>query len=92
MHVHSRFSNKPSIWAMRKICCPESYTEPEHIYRIAKSKGMDFVTITDCNTIRGALEIAHLPGAFVSVELTSYFPGNGCKPHVVWLRGEEENC
>ena len=70
---------------MRKICCPESYTEPEHIYRIAKSKGMDFVTITDHNTIQGALEIAHLPGAFVSVELTSYFPENGCKIHVVAL-------
>lgn len=85
MHVHSRFSNKPSIWAMRKINCPESYTEPEHIYRAAKSKGMDFVTITDHNTIEGALEIAHLPGAFVSVELTSYFPENGCKIHVVAL-------
>lgn len=85
LHVHSRFSNKPSIWAMRKINCPESYTDPMHIYLAAKAKGMDFVTITDHNTIQGALEIAHLPGAFVSVELTSYFPENGCKIHVVAL-------
>jgi glycosyltransferase involved in cell wall biosynthesis len=70
---------------MRKINCPESYTEPEHIYRAAKAKGMDFVTITDHNTIQGALEIAHLPGAFVSVELTCYFPENSCKIHVVAL-------
>jgi len=70
---------------MRKINCPESYTEPEHIYRAAKGKGMDFVTITDHNTIQGALEIAHLPGAFISVELTSYFPENSCKMHVVAL-------
>jgi glycosyltransferase involved in cell wall biosynthesis/predicted metal-dependent phosphoesterase TrpH len=85
LHVHSRFSNKPSIWAMRKINCPESYTEPEQIYHAAKAKGMDFVTITDHNTIQGALDIAHLPGAFVSVELTSYFPENSCKIHVVVL-------
>jgi glycosyltransferase involved in cell wall biosynthesis len=70
---------------MRKINCPESYTEPEHIYRAARAKGMDFVTITDHNTIQGALEIAHLPGAFVSVELTTYFPENSCKIHVVVL-------
>lgn len=46
---------------------------------------MDFVTITDHNTITGALEIAHLPGAFVSVEITSYFPEDGCKVHIVAL-------
>jgi len=85
LHVHSRYSNKPSIWAMRKINCPESYTQPEHIYRTARAKGMDFVTITDHNAIHGALEIAHLPGAFISVELTSYFPENGGKVHVVAL-------
>jgi len=89
LHVHSRFSNKPSIWAMRKINCPESYTEPEHIYRAAKAKAMDFVTITDHNTIQGALQIAHLPGAFISVELTSYFPENSCKMHVVALNISE---
>jgi glycosyltransferase involved in cell wall biosynthesis len=70
---------------MRKINCPESYTEPAQIYRAAKAKDMDFVTITDHNTIQGAIEIAHLPGAFISVELTSYFPENSCKMHVVAL-------
>jgi glycosyltransferase involved in cell wall biosynthesis len=51
---------------------------------------MDYVTITDHNTITGALEIAHLPGAFVSVELTSYFPEDNCKIHVVVLHINEE--
>jgi glycosyltransferase involved in cell wall biosynthesis len=52
--------------------------------------GMDYVTITDHNTITGALEIAHLPNAFVSVELTGYFPEDNCKVHVVALHITEE--
>jgi len=44
---------------------------------------MTLVTITDHNKIDGALEIAHLPGAFVSEEVTSYFPEDGCKVHVL---------
>jgi glycosyltransferase involved in cell wall biosynthesis len=43
---------------------------------------MQFVTISDHNCIDGALEIAHLPGAFVSSEVTAYFP-DGCKVHVL---------
>ncbi|MGO9376982.1 MAG: glycosyltransferase [Dissulfurispiraceae bacterium] len=85
LHVHSRFSNKPSIWALRKLNCPESYTTPESIYKAALKNGMDFVTITDHNTINGALEIAHLPKTFISSEITTYLPEDGCKMHVVAL-------
>ena len=85
LHVHSRFSNKPSIWALRKLNCPESYTTPESIYKAALKNGMDFVTITDHNTINGALEIATLPQTFISSEITTYFPEDGCKMHVVAL-------
>ena len=46
---------------------------------------MTHVTITDHNSIDGALEIAHLPGTFVSEEVTSYFPEDGCKLHVLAL-------
>ena len=85
LHVHSSFSNKPTYWALRKFNCPESFTSPEFIYQTAKKAGMDFVTITDHNTISGALKIAHLPGVFISVEVTAYFPEDGCKIHVVVL-------
>ncbi|WP_223923559.1 glycosyltransferase [Geobacter sp. AOG2] len=85
LHVHSSHSNKPTYWAMRKFNCPESYTSPEYLYQTARSRGMDFVTISDHNSINGALEIAHLPGAFVSSEITAYFPENDCKVHVVVL-------
>jgi hypothetical protein len=46
---------------------------------------MTHVTITDHNSIGGALEIAHLPGTFISEEVTSYFPEDGCKLHVLAL-------
>ena len=85
LHVHSSHSNKPTYWAMRKFNCPESYTSPQHLYRIARERGMDYVTITDHNSIAGALEISHLPGTFISSEITSHFPENGCKIHVVVL-------
>ncbi|MEJ5301154.1 MAG: glycosyltransferase [Thermodesulforhabdaceae bacterium] len=83
LHVHSRFSTRPSQWILQKIGCPESFTQPKDIYRIAKNKGMDIVTITDHNTIAGAEEIAHLPGVFVSEEITTYFPEDRCKVHVL---------
>lgn len=89
LHVHSSHSNKPSYWALRKFNCPESYSSPQFIYHAARKQEMDYVTITDHNTITGALEIAHLPGAFVSSEVTCYFPEDGCKLHVVVLNVTE---
>jgi glycosyltransferase involved in cell wall biosynthesis len=85
IHVHSKFSKRPSQWILKKIGCPESFTEPLQIYRIAKDRGMSHVTITDHNSINGALEIAHLTDAFVSEEITTYFPEDGCKIHVLAL-------
>ncbi len=83
LHVHSRFSKRASQWVLQKIGCPESFTEPLQIYEIAREKGMDMVTITDHNTISGALEIAHLPGTFISEEVTTYFPEDRCKIHIL---------
>ncbi len=83
LHIHSKYSKRPSQWVLQKINCPESFTEPLQIYHIARRRGMSMVTITDHNSIEGALEIAHLPGTFISEEITSYFPEDGCKIHVL---------
>jgi glycosyltransferase involved in cell wall biosynthesis/predicted metal-dependent phosphoesterase TrpH len=83
LHVHSRYSQKPSQWFLQKMECPESFTEPKAIYRRAKAKGMTHVTITDHNTIDGALEISNLPDTFISEEITSFFPQDGCKVHIL---------
>jgi len=81
LHVHSKHSDRPSEWVLRRIGAPECFVEPRRVYDMAKSRGMDFVTITDHNCISGALEIAELPGTFVSTEVTTYFPEDGCKIH-----------
>lgn len=83
LHVHSKFSDRPSEWFLRRIGAPESFVEPRDIYQRACARGMDFVTITDHNKIAGALEIAHLPGTFISCELTTYFPEDRVKLHLL---------
>lgn len=83
LHVHSKFSARPSQWVLQKINCPESFTEPLLIYEEARRKGMGLVTISDHNCIDGSLAIAHLPGTFISEEVTSYFPEDRCKVHVL---------
>ncbi len=83
LHVHSKYSVRPSQWILQKLGCPECFTEPAEVYRIARQKGMDLVTITDHNNISGSAEIAHLPGTFISEEVTTYFPDDGCKAHVL---------
>lgn len=89
LHLHSCHSNKPTYWAMRKFNVPESYSSPHYLYRVARERGMDFVTITDHNSINGAREIAHLPQTFISSEITTHFPENDCKIHVVVLHISE---
>jgi glycosyltransferase involved in cell wall biosynthesis len=89
LHVHSKYSTRPSQWVLQKLGCHECYTEPLSLYRIARERGMDLVTITDHNTIAGSLEIAHLPDTFISEEVTTYFP-DGCKIHVLAYRINEE--
>jgi glycosyltransferase involved in cell wall biosynthesis len=82
-HVHSKHSKRPSQWLLQKIGCPESFTDPTQVYQVALSRGMTHVTITDHNSIKGALEIAHLPNTFIGEEITTYFPEDRCKLHVL---------
>ena len=90
LHVHSKYSDRPSEWFLRRVGSPESFVDPQDVYRNARRKGMDFVTISDHNCIRGALEIAHLPGTFLSNEVTTYFPENGAKVHILVSGIDEE--
>jgi glycosyltransferase involved in cell wall biosynthesis/predicted metal-dependent phosphoesterase TrpH len=73
MHCHSTASQYSKIGVQRALGLPECATPPEEVYALAKRRGMQFVTITDHDTIAGVLEIAHRPDVFVSVELTAWF-------------------
>ncbi len=81
LHIHSKHSNRPSEWFLRKIGAPESFVEPRALYENCRARGMDFVTISDHNTIDGALAIADRPNTFISCEITTYFPEDRCKVH-----------
>lgn len=90
LHLHTKYSDRPSEWILRRIGAPESFVEPEEAYRRAKAKGMDFVTISDHNCISGALDIAHLDDVFISNEVTTYFPEDRCKVHLLTIGIDEE--
>src|SRR5947208_12397817 len=85
LHCHSTASQVSKLGVQRSLGLPECATPPEEVYELAKSRGMDFVTITDHDTIAGALELAHLADAFISEELTAWFKGEAQAVHVLCL-------
>jgi glycosyltransferase involved in cell wall biosynthesis len=85
LHIHSRFSDRSADWILRQFNFPDGVSEPKALYTDLRGRGMDFVTITDHDRIGGCLEIAHLPGVFISEEVTARFPEDRCKVHLlVW--------
>ena len=89
LHVHSRYSDASGSAGIRALRSAESFTDPVELYHAQRARGMDFVTITDHNTLAGSLAIAHLPGTFLSAELDSWFPEDGVRVHVVALGIDE---
>jgi predicted metal-dependent phosphoesterase TrpH len=83
LHVHSSASQISKLGVQRSLHIPECATEPLEVYELAKGRGMDFVTITDHDTIDGALSLAHLPDVFISEELTATFKGQAQAVHVL---------
>jgi glycosyltransferase involved in cell wall biosynthesis/predicted metal-dependent phosphoesterase TrpH len=83
MHVHSTASELSKLGIQRSLALPECATEPQEVYDLAKRRGMDFVTITDHDTVDGVLALTHLPDVFVSEELTVRFKGEPQAVHVL---------
>jgi glycosyltransferase involved in cell wall biosynthesis/predicted metal-dependent phosphoesterase TrpH len=83
MHCHSTASELSKLGIQRALGLPECATPPEEVYELAKRRGMDFVTITDHDTIDGCLEIADRPDVFLSEELTTWFRGEPQAVHVL---------
>ncbi|PYK56487.1 MAG: histidinol-phosphatase [Verrucomicrobia bacterium] len=85
LHIHSKFSSRSEDWLFRRFDFPDSCTEPLDVYTQLREHGMDFVTITDHDCIEGCLAIADKPRTFISEQVTTYFPQDPCKVHVlVW--------
>jgi predicted metal-dependent phosphoesterase TrpH len=83
MHCHSTASQESRLGVQRSLGLPECATPPHEVYELAKRRGMDFVTITDHDTIDGCLELADRPDCFVSEELTARFAGEPQAVHVL---------
>jgi glycosyltransferase involved in cell wall biosynthesis/predicted metal-dependent phosphoesterase TrpH len=83
MHCHSTASQLSRLGVQRSLGLPECATPPEEVYELAKRRGMDFVTITDHDTIDGCLELADRPDCFVSEELTARFAGEPQAVHIL---------
>ncbi|MBN1481697.1 hypothetical protein JXA70_15600 [candidate division KSB1 bacterium] len=83
LHVHTHHSRTAGNWILDQIQINECYTAPMEVYKIAKSRGMDYVTLTDHDVISGALEIAHMPDFFISEEISAFFPQDHAKVHII---------
>jgi glycosyltransferase involved in cell wall biosynthesis len=92
LHLHSCHSVRSREWFFRRVGLPDSYSRPADLYQQLRARGMDFVTITDHDTIRGCLEIADRPGTFISEQLTVHFPEDRVPVHLlVWGLNEAQH-
>ena len=58
LHVHSSYSDASGSAAIRsRQRSAESFTDPVELYHAQRARGMDFVTVTDHNTLGGSLAI-----------------------------------
>jgi len=90
LHVHSWYSGRAEVPVLEHVG-RECYSHPFDVYARARRRGMDLVTLTDHDTIEGALALAHLPDTFVSEEVTVFVDG-GRRLHVnVFGIGERQH-
>jgi glycosyltransferase involved in cell wall biosynthesis/predicted metal-dependent phosphoesterase TrpH len=83
LHCHSTASEISKLGIQRSLGLPECATPPEEVYELAKRRGMDFVTITDHDTIDGCLQITDRDDVFLSEELTVWFRGEPQAVHLL---------
>ena len=83
LHCHSEASNKTCEAVLNALKCPESYSLPTAVFEQARRRGMDFVALTDHDTIDGAMSIVANPLVLVGEEVTCFFPEDHCKMHIL---------
>jgi predicted metal-dependent phosphoesterase TrpH len=84
LHVHSSASRQTG--GLRFLKSRDCYSSPADVYRVAKARGMDLVTLTDHDTIDGCLEFlsAH-PDAtdfIMGEEVSCRFPETDLDVHL----------
>jgi predicted metal-dependent phosphoesterase TrpH len=84
LHCHTCHSGHAKH--LRFLCCRDCYSRPLDVYRTAKRRGMDLVTITDHDSIDGCLallnQLGELPDFMMGEEVTVAFPEFRHEVHV----------
>ncbi len=83
-HLHSYASNVTDYYAANSFSIPESYSDPIKLHNMLRKRGMSLVTLTDHNSIDGvrAMLDRGLKDVFISSEMTTTFPEDGCNIHI----------
>jgi len=80
LHVHSWYSGRAGVPVLDHLG-RECYSEPLEVHERARLRGMDLVTLTDHDTVEGAMRLVHRDECFLSEELTVHLAG-GRQLHV----------
>jgi predicted metal-dependent phosphoesterase TrpH len=84
LHCHSLYSGRAKH--LRFLRCRDCYSQPLEVYRTAKRRGMDLVTITDHDSIDGCLEtlnkLGDLPDFLTGEEVSAHFPAFHHTAHI----------
>ncbi len=93
LHCHTRFS---VFKYFRRANTRDCYNPPEDVYRLAKERGMSYVTLTDHDSIDGALYLLNkypdMNDFFIGEEVETYFPETGQRIHIgVWGLNEAQH-
>ena len=83
LHVHTCYSRV--CGTLTFLGSRDSYSRPLDVHRVAKARGMDFVAITDHDSIDGALELLSarpdLDDVIVGEEVTCWLPDSNIEVH-----------
>lgn len=93
LHCHTRFS---VFKYFRRANTRDCYNPPEEVYRLAKERGMSYVTLTDHDSIDGALYLLNkypdMNDFFIGEEVETYFPETAQRIHIgVWGLNEAQH-
>ena len=93
LHCHTRFS---VFKYFRRANTRDCYNPPEDVYRLAKERGMSYVTLTDHDSIDGALYLLNkypdMKDFFIGEEVETHFPETAQRIHIgVWGLNEAQH-
>ncbi len=83
LHIHTKYSNRPTNFFLKKLKVSESMTDPLAAYQLAKRRGMDFIALTDSDSLDGYAQLAQFADVIPACETTLQFPEDGCPVRVM---------